>query len=196
VGAGTDPANPSQAEQGEKVDPKVVAALKALDDAGVRVYTQQQFNGHMGAARQTWQTDADKKAQDATADAQAKVLQEQGQFKPLYEQAQTAIQQHEATIKERDTVIASLGTHVNADIDALVKNLPPVLKELDPGADNLAARMDWIAKIRKHPEALNQGGAVAGQGGQPRSFGNGQNPRASGQTTPNDVRAPVSRRQF
>jgi ribosomal protein S16 len=191
VGAGTDPVTPSQdTPTTTKSDPAVAAAMKALQEAGVEVFTKKQHDGHMAAARRQWQLDADTKAQQAAADAQSKALQEQGQFKPLYEQAQTTIQQHEAAIQERDTLIASLSERVNAQISEQIKNAPAIVKELDPGPDNLTARLEWFAKVQKHPEALQQGRpaypGVSGYTPQPVGTQNG-----SMEITP-----PASRRSF
>lgn len=165
AGAGSD-----QSKGNNQADPKVEAALKALQEAGIQVYTQQQFNGHMSQARKQWQSEAEQKAAIAAQKAQEDALAEQGKYKDLADQRQAAVQQHEATIAQQAELITRLSGHVNAQIEAAIKNVPAVLREFDPGADNLAARMEWFAKLQKHPEAI-----------QPKSqYGNGWAPQPTG----------------
>lgn len=64
-------------------------------------------------------------------------------------------------------------TMLNAQVDAEIKDWPKEVKALDPGADNLDARMDWLNKSRALAKALQQApkapetDAGKGNGGSP-----------------------------
>lgn len=185
----TQTSTTTEVKKTETTDPQVTSALKVLEEAGLLgkdVLTKAQHDGHMGAARRQWQAEADRKAQEAAQEADRKAKEEQGQFKPLYEQVQSKVTTLEAENTTLKSEIEGWRTRENKRIDEAVKNLPAVIKEFDPGPDNFTARMEWYDKVQKHAGEL-QGRQLPG---------GGYTPSPNGTRPTREVTAPVSRSRF
>jgi phage host-nuclease inhibitor protein Gam len=119
----------------------------------------------------------------AKQEAEAARLKEQGEFKALAEQ-------HEARVKELEPIAESytrLASTMNANIEAEIKDWPPEVKSLVPGADvPVESRLEHMNRLRPLLEKLQ----VQARGTQP---GNSPNPRPSGQT-PDNVRDEYEKR--
>jgi hypothetical protein len=158
------------------VDPKVAAALKALEDAGVTVYTDKQVNGREAALRRKMEADAQVAAQKAEQDAKDKALAEQGQFKPLYEQAQ-------ADIKARDERIQAMEPTLISFVEEATKGWPKVLLDKKPTDGGYPAMQAWFeayrdiaaewAKTGTQGKTQQYGQQLVGAGKSTQSTGNG-----------------------
>jgi hypothetical protein len=166
-----DAGNQQQGQPARKMDdPDVQAALKTLEEKGVKVHT----NGQMAAARTQWEKERNEAAETAKREAEQAARIANGEAQKVAEERQARITTLEADLKGKDERLERFSKHINAQIEAAIAQVPPVLKEFDPGPDNLDARMEWYEKLLKHPEIIN------GQSGAGHRQGTGWVPQPSG----------------
>ena len=113
-----------------------------------------------------------QKAEDEKAAAATKKAKEDGEL-------QTVVTAHEATIsdlKPKAELATTLATRMNESIDTEVKEWPEEVTKLDPGKDDVLARIKWLDNSRSLAVRLKTLGAppnlqfgLRGSGG-----GNGQ----------------------
>ena len=104
---------------------------------------QKAVNDEVGRIRAEMRSDFDtrwnKKVADEAEAAKKKQEADQGNYKKLYEDELLKTQSLEAKAALAETYAAS----INGTIDEIVKDWPAALKKLDPGKDNVEARMAW-----------------------------------------------------
>jgi hypothetical protein len=170
-------------------DPQLKAALELLQNKGYKALTEKQFNGHMAQARRSGESDAEGKARQAQQQAEEAARIANGEAQKVAEERQARITTLEAEARTNVERLERLSKHVNAQIEASIAQVPPVLKEFDPGPDNLDARMEWYEKLLKHPEIISGQGGGAGY-----RQGTGLLPQPQGSAGTNPVASHISRR--
>lgn len=111
---------------------------------------QQHINNLISGKFAEWQRKADADKQTAAEKAKQQALKEQGDWKSIAEQ-------HEARIKALEPVESQATRYrdlLNSQIDAEIKAWPKEVAALDPGTDNLDARLAFVQKSRALAAAL------------------------------------------
>lgn len=116
---------------------------------GEKRFTQDEVNRLLAEERR--KADEKRKADEARAKAQAAeaAAKESGEWKSLAETVtheRDRLSQEHTTLAERHGALAA---QVEALIKAQLKELPDEIAALAPGGDDLAARLEWVAKARK-----------------------------------------------
>lgn len=121
----------------------------AATTEGEKRFTQAEVNAFLAEERR--KADEKRKADEARAKAQAAeaAAKESGEWKQL---AETVTAERDRLTAEHTTLAerhASLAAVVESLIKDGLKELPEAIRELAPGGDDLAARLEWIRKARK-----------------------------------------------
>ncbi len=178
-------------------DAEIEALAKRLSAAGYNVLTHQQLDERLNRKEQSIKEAADVEARKKYLDE----LKAKGDLQEVANQLQNDLTASAAELTtltaDADQTKAALSEahkFINKLIQADVKDWEEAAKasptvalymESDPGKDNLAARMEWWEKAKKHPEAF---------GTQP-SRGNGRGPLPVGNPK-EPVTSPVPRSRF
>jgi hypothetical protein len=136
------------------------------------------------------QADIDKIVKDRLAEQKRKLegdaatakAKEQGEW-------QAVAEKHEARVKELEPLEEQVTRYrglLAAQIDAQIKDWPAEVKALDPGGDDLDARMAWVEKSKplaeKLGKALTAPDTDAGKGGRPTPGGDKKKDEGKPQT--------------
>ena len=121
----------------------------ATTPEGEKRFTQAEVNAFLAEERR--KADEKRKADEARAKAQAAeaAAKESGEWKTL---AETVTHERDRLSAEHTATTeryAALAGQVEALIKAQLKELPDEIAALAPGGDDLAARLEWVAKARK-----------------------------------------------
>lgn len=138
-GGASDRTDGSQQQQASTLTAEQQAEVQRLVDlaaSNVRKQEKEKYEKQI----------ADQKATDEAAK-----LKEQGEFKTLYETEKAA---HEAAKAQAARVVA-LSETINKGIDTESANWPEEVKALDPGKDNVEARMIWVNSARVIAQKLS-----------------------------------------
>lgn len=165
----TDPAT-STAGAGDTPGAGAGSGTSAATTTEGRTFTQAELNAIL--AEEKRKAEDKRKADEARAKAQADeaAAKQAGEWQKLAESVtgeRDRISAEHATLTERH---AALAAQVEALIRAQLKELPDEIAALAPGGDDLAARLEWVAKARK---AAGKVAAASGTGTPPGPRGAG-----------------------
>jgi hypothetical protein len=183
----------AQAAEAGHADPEVARALALLETKGLLgkdILTKRQHDGHLAQVRRSVETEMQRKNEDARRQTEEQARVANGEAAKVAEERAARITTLEADMQAKDEALARLSKHVNAQIDAAIQNVPAVLREFDPGAENLAGRMDWYEKLLKHPEVVQGGGDTRGTGLLPAPRSSSGNPAQ--QYAQNKYKGPIT----
>jgi hypothetical protein len=88
--------------------------------------------------------DSEAATKKAAEEAEAENLKKQGEFQKLYEGANKAKEDAEATVASLKEKLDSLHERQNKSITETIKSWDKDLKVSDPGPDNIDARITWF----------------------------------------------------
>lgn len=88
------------------------------------------------------------------ADADKEALREKEDYRKLHETSEAELQ----TLKPKAALADKLIESNNRAIDERIKEWPSEITAMDPGKDNVEARLDWVEKAAKAVKKMETGG--------------------------------------
>lgn len=149
--------------------------------ADERKFSQEDVNRLLAEERR--KADEKRKAEEARAKAAAaeEAARQAGEWQKLAETVGGERDRIKADHESLSGRYAALAAQVEAMVKAQLKELPEAIRDLDPGGDDLAARLAWVAKARKAAAVAEPGTRGTPPG--PRGTGG----QAAAQTSPQDL---------
>lgn len=95
------------------------------------------------------------------SDADKQALVDKEEYKKLYEAADTELK----TVRVKAELADKLIETNNKAIDTRIKDWPSEIKDMDPGSENIDARITWIEKAQKAVDKINKTGPIDGENG-------------------------------
>lgn len=96
----------------------------------------------------------------AAEQAEAARLEEQGKYQDLYEKQKAKLEK----LGQAAKVVERLSALINANIDEEIDGWPKEVAEMDPGEDDVEARLKWLSKSRALAARLSSLDDGSGEG--------------------------------
>lgn len=106
-------------------------------------FTQEEMNALAAKVRDEERRKLQKSSEEAK-------LKEQGEFQKLYEAEKTKTEELQA----KAAAAEDYAKRINSSIEAEVKDWPASLKKLDPGTEDVSARLNWVEAAREVQKEL------------------------------------------